>query len=91
MVERFEDSNIDYIKTTIIPQLQKHNEISLRRGDTLVVHIDLEKYGINYAKEVFDIFEKAFPYNQILVVDENVTLKVVKDENVTLEVVKNED
>lgn len=80
MVERFIDGNIETVKTTIIPQLQKHNEISLRRGDTLVVHIDLEKYGINYAKEIFDVFEKAFPYNQILVVDEHVTLEVIKND-----------
>lgn len=80
MVERFIDGNIETVKTTIIPQLQKHNEISLRRGDTLVVHIDLEKYGLNYAKEIFDVFEKAFPYNQILVVDEHVTLEVVKND-----------
>lgn len=80
MVKRFIDGNIETVKTTIIPQLQKHNEISLRRGDTLVVHIDLEKYGINYAKEIFDVFEKAFPYNQILVVDKHVTLEVIKND-----------
>lgn len=80
MIERFEDGNIENIKTTIIPQLQKHNEISLQRGDTLVVHIDLEKYGIDYAKQIYEIFEKAFPYNQILVVDDSVTLEVIKNE-----------
>lgn len=30
-------------------------------------------------QEVYNMFEKAFPYNQIMVVDENVTLEVVRN------------
>ena len=79
MVERIASENAKCIKCTIIPQLQKHNEISLQHGDTLVVHVPFQEWGLNMIQEVYNMFEKAFPYNQIMVVDENVTLEVVRN------------
>ena len=79
MVERIVNENAKCIKCTIIPQLQKHNEISLQCGDTLIVHVPFQEWDLNMIQEVYNMFEKAFPYNQIMVVDENVTLEVVRN------------
>lgn len=46
MVERIVSENAKCIKCTIIPQLQKHNEISLQRGDTLIVHVPFQEWDL---------------------------------------------
>lgn len=80
MVERIVSENAKCIKCTIIPQLQKHNEISLQRGDTLIVHVPFKEWDFDMIQKIYDMFEKAFPYNQIMVIDENVTLEVVRND-----------
>lgn len=80
MVERIVSENAKCIKCTIIPQLQKHNEISLQHGDTLIVYVPFKEWDFDMIKKIYDMFEKAFPYNQIMVIDENVTLEVVRND-----------
>lgn len=79
MVEKIVDNNSQCVKCTIIPQLHKHNEISLKRGDTLVVHIPFDTYDLDSANVIYEMFAKAFPYNQVIVVDKDIELEVVRD------------
>lgn len=82
MVERLNDNQIT-LPVTIIPQLTKHNTITLTRGDTIIVHIENEELtDLECMEHMYKMFHKAFPYNQVMVVPSGVRVEVVKDESV---------
>lgn len=62
----------------IIHQLSPHKEISLSPGDTIVAKIDIDEYGLEYAEQIYKILEKAFPYNNILILDKRTELEVYR-------------
>ena len=68
------------IEVQIIPKLKKTAEISLSRGDTLVVFYPVDKYPHSKMKEILDIFDNMFPDNQTLFLPDDFELGVIRSE-----------
>jgi hypothetical protein len=68
-----------YVKSFSRFLLKNFNEITLSRGDTLVVYWDFERYPLDMAQDFFNIIQKAFPENQVLFVPIEVNMGVIKD------------
>lgn len=54
------------LNVTIMPHLSKANEISLTRGDTLLVEIDTDYIDLDMTPHILKAFEKQFPDNPIM-------------------------
>lgn len=81
MIQKIEnDTSLKTVDVSIIPRLKKFNEITLSRGDTLVVYWDFERYPLDTAQDFFNIIQKAFPENQVLFVPIEVKMGVIKDD-----------
>lgn len=68
------------VEVQIIPKLKKTAEISLSRGDTLVVFYPVDKYPHEEMKAILDIFDKMFPDNQTLFLPNDFELGVIRSE-----------
>ena len=79
MVESFLKNEKEF-EYSIIPKLKEFNELSLTHGDVLVVYWDFEKYPLDEAFEFFKIIQKAFPYNQVLLLPSGSKLEVIKND-----------
>lgn len=80
MVDKFSKSEKEIeIDCSIIPRLQAWNEITLQKGDTLVAYINEDIFDIDFAKGIYEILEKTFPENQIVVLPRAVELGVIKN------------
>jgi hypothetical protein len=80
MIQKIEnDTSPRTVDVSIIPRLKNFNEITLSRGDTLVVYWDFERYPLDMAQDFFNIIQKAFPENQVLFVPIEVKMGVIKD------------
>lgn len=67
------------LNVTIIPHLSKANEISLTRGDTLLVEIDPEYIDLNSIPQILSAFEKQFPENSIMIIFNSMKVTKVKE------------
>ena len=80
MIHKIEnDTPLKTVDVSIIPRLKKFNEMTLSRGDTLVVYWDFERYPLDMAQDFFNVIQKAFPENQVLFVPIEVKMGVIKD------------
>ena len=81
MIQKIEkDTSLKTVDVSIIPRLKEFNEITLSKGDTLVVYWDFERYPLDMAQDFFNIIQKAFPENQVLFVPIEVKMGVIKDD-----------
>ena len=67
------------LNVTIMPHLSKANEISLTRGDTLLVEIDPEYIDLNSIPQILSAFEKQFPENPIMIISNSIKVTKVKE------------
>lgn len=69
------------VEVQIIPKLKETNEISLSKGDTLVVYLPEEamEMDCDAMQDLSDMFDKMFPNNQILFLPYNFKLGVIKN------------
>lgn len=79
MVQRIDNQKVE-MEIEIVPKLRYPKEISLNPGDTLVAKVDQDMWDIEDAQRFYEILEKAFPNNQILVLFKGVELEVIKNE-----------
>lgn len=65
----------------VIPKLKETNEISLSKGDTLVVYLPEEAMDsdVDELQEISDMFDKMFPNNQVLFLPNTFKLGVIKN------------
>lgn len=69
------------VEVSIIPKLKETNEISLSKGDTLVVYLPEEAMDsdVDELREISDMFDKMFPDNQVLFLPNTFKLGVIKN------------
>ena len=79
MIESF-DKNSKEVKYSIIPRLKRYSEITLSRGDTLIIYWDFAKYPMDEAEHFFQILQKAFPDNQVIFMPLETKMEVVKND-----------
>ena len=80
------DKGVEYedskeVEVSIIPKLKETNEISLSKGDTLVVYLPEEAMDsdVDELQEISDMFDKMFPNNQVLFLPNTFKLGVIKN------------
>ena len=76
MVEKINEVEMEL---TIVPKLKECNLISLSPGDTIVLHIDDDKWDLDNAQEFYKLFEKSFPNNNIMVMFKGVDIGVIRE------------
>lgn len=69
------------VEVSVIPKLKETNEISLSKGDTLVVYLPEEAMDsdVDELQEISDMFDKMFPNNQVLFLPNTFKLGVIKN------------
>lgn len=69
------------VEVSIIPKLKETNEISLSKGDTLVVYLPEEAAdsSAEELQDIADMFDKMFPNNQVLFLPDTFKLGVIKN------------
>jgi hypothetical protein len=69
------------VEVSIIPKLKETNEISLSKGDTLVVYLPEEAMDsdVDELQAISDMFDKMFPNNQVLFLPNTFKLGVIKN------------
>ena len=69
------------VEVQIIPKLKETAEISLSKGDTLVVYLpeELKSVGADELQEISEVFDKMFPNNQVLFLPNTFKLGVIKN------------
>lgn len=78
MIKSFED--FEHVEVSIIPKLREFNELTLSKGDTLVIYWDFINYPMKVAEEFFNIIQKkAFPNNSVLFLPIESKMEVVKN------------
>ena len=78
MINNFD--NVEKVTVKIIPQLEQPNSITLAPGDTLVAHMG-ENWDMEFAQELYNLLEHAFPNNNILVLPYGIDISVIKERN----------
>lgn len=76
-----QDTFAKEVEVSIIPKLKETNEISLSKGDTLVVYLPEEAMDsdVDELQEISDMFDKMFPNNQVLFLPNTFKLGVIKN------------
>ena len=65
----------------IVHRLNEHKEFSLSPGDTIVAKVDFNELDIEEIQAAYNILEKAFPRNNILILNKNIELEVYRHAN----------
>ena len=68
------------VEVQVIPKLKETAEISLSKGDTLVVFYPINEYPPEEMKQILDIFDNMFPNNQTLFLPNDFELGVIRSE-----------
>lgn len=68
------------LQCKIVPQLATPNVLTLAPGDTLVAQMG-EDWDMEFAQELYQLLEHAFPNNNILVLPYGVDISVIKERN----------
>ena len=79
MIDNFEKVVKEEMKVQVIPKLEPVNFMKLTPGDTLCITVDSDKWDIEMAKQFYELFEKAFPNNNILTIFDGIQLSVIKE------------
>lgn len=79
MIDKFEKVVKEEMKVQVVPKLEPVNFMKLTPGDTLCVTIDSDKWDLEAAKEFYELFEKAFPNNNILTIFNGIELSIIKE------------
>lgn len=64
----------------IVHRLQSHREISLTPGDVIVAKVDFNEIDIDMIEATYKMLEKAFPNNNILILNKSIELEVYRNE-----------
>ena len=65
----------------IVHRLNEHKEFSLSPGDTIVAKVDFNELDIEEIQAAYNMLEKAFPRNNILILNKNIELEVYRHAN----------
>lgn len=65
----------------IVHRLNEHKEFSLSSGDTIVAKVDVNELDIEEIQAAHNMLEKAFPHNNILILNKNIELEVYRHAN----------
>lgn len=57
------------------------SKLDLKEDDTILVTIDLDRYDLDAAYDIFKIMVNSFPNNNVMTTFNGVEIKVEKDEN----------
>ena len=63
----------------VIPQVSQRKEVTLHPGDVIVAKVDLEKVDFEVVQSAYNMLEKAFPNNNIMVLDKNIEIEVYRN------------
>ena len=59
------------------------SKLDLKEDDTILVTIDLDKYDLNEAYDIFKIIVNSFPDNRVVTTFNGVEIKGVKNEKLS--------
>ena len=56
-------------------------KLDIKDGDTILITIDIDKWDVDEAYEIYKMVVKVFPNNNIITTFKGIDIKVEKDEN----------